>query len=235
MSARVRIRTVADNVYVGSLTLGCPDAGGVGDSDGDGVITIGAFGDTKADALHKASVIAERIASDPVLQAILPPGTMAAIQATKKLSTAAKRGSKALRSLWRKIRGPGKKRLVKALHKEAAQLEGYSSAEVAGLWSGIKKAARGVAKGVKVTAKYGTPAGLTYMAAKKISRKLRKRPAARRAPGVQPPPAATPPPEQYAEPAPEQYADEQYAEPAPEQYADDAYADEYADNAEGEQ
>jgi hypothetical protein len=241
MSARVRVKRVADSVYVGSLTLGCPDAGGVGDSEGDGVITIGAFGDTKADALHKATVIAERIASDPVLQAILPPGTMAAIQATKKLSTAAKRGSRALRGLWRKIRGPGKKRLAKALHKEAAQLEGYSDAEVAGLWSGVKKVARGVAKGAKVTAKYGTPAGLTYMAAKKISRKLRKRPAARRAApsNVQPPPSAEPMPQQYEAPMPEeQYSEEPAAEqyePMPEeQYAEEQYADDYADNGEGE-
>jgi hypothetical protein len=223
MTTRVRVRRVADNVYVGSLTLGCPDAGGVGDSEGDGVITIGAFGDTKADALHKATVIAERIASDPVLQAILPPGTMAAIQATKKLSTAAKRGSRALRGLWRRIRGPGKQRLAKALHAEAAKVEGYSDVEVAGLWSGIKKVARGVKRAAKVTAKYGTPAGLTYMAAKKINRKLRKR--KRASVPVEPPPSAEPMP-QYDEQPAEQY------EAAPEEYADDG--DEYADNG-GEQ
>ncbi len=171
MTARVRVRRADNGVYVGSLTLGCPDCGGVGDTNGDGVITVGAFGSSQADAVHKAALLAERIASDPVMSAILPPGTLAAIKATKKLAGAAKQGSRFVRKWFRKFKGPGVKRLAKSLHHEAASAEGVGDVE--GLWSGMKKVA-------KAGVKYGTPAGWGYMAAKKAVRTVKRKPARKR-------------------------------------------------------
>lgn len=88
-----------------------------------GRLTVAAVGDDRADALAKAALIAERIASDPILRAIMPPQAAAAIKAAKGLAAAAQRGTRTLRHFWRRIRGPGKKRLAEALHKEAARAE----------------------------------------------------------------------------------------------------------------
>lgn len=88
-----------------------------------GKLTVAAVGDDRADALAKASLIAERIASDPILRAIMPPQAAAAIKAAKGLAAAAKRGPRVLRHFWGRIRGPGKKRLAEALHTEAVKAE----------------------------------------------------------------------------------------------------------------
>lgn len=88
-----------------------------------GRLTVAAVGDDRADALAKAALIAERIASDPILRAIMPPQAAAAIKAAKGLAAAAQRGTRTLRHFWRRIRGPGKKRLAEALHAEAAKAE----------------------------------------------------------------------------------------------------------------
>ncbi len=80
-----------------------------------GVITVAGIGDSRTEAIAKAALVAEKIASDPVLSAILPPGTLAAIKATKGLAAASALGIRHLRSFWRGLRGPGKKRLAEAL------------------------------------------------------------------------------------------------------------------------
>lgn len=83
-----------------------------------GNVTVGSVGGSKAEALMRAATIAQRIAEDPVLSALLPPQAANAIKAAKALSVAAKRGPKALRGLWGKLKGAGKKRLAAALHAE---------------------------------------------------------------------------------------------------------------------
>lgn len=175
--ARVRIRRVSPDVFVGSLTLGAPGCGGVGDTDGDGVIAVGAFGSSQADALHKAALIAERIANDPIISAILPPQARTAIIATKKLAGAAKRGSRFFRQMWKRYQGPGIKRVAKALHDEAMRAEGYSDVEVAGFWSAAKKVA-------KTATKYSAP-GLIYRGGRAVVRKATR--PKRRAPSEAPP------------------------------------------------
>lgn len=84
-----------------------------------GSLTIATVGGTKADALMRAGTIAQRIAEDPVMSALIPPQAHTAIVAAKALSVAAKRGPKALKSLWGKLKGAGKKRLAEALQAEA--------------------------------------------------------------------------------------------------------------------
>ena len=126
-----------------------------------GRVTVAAVGEDKADALGKAALIAERIANDPIMSALMPPQARAAIVVAKGLAASAKRGSKYVKHFWRKLRGPGKKRLAKVLHSEAAAKE---QAEVAGIRSLVKKAV-----------KYGTPQGWAYMAGKKALKKIRKR------------------------------------------------------------
>lgn len=134
-NTRVRLRHIGDNIYLGSID--CPTTAGR-------VITH-AIGETQADALLRASAIAERITSDPVMQALMPPQAQVAIAAAKNLASAAKRGKRALRRLWGRIRGPGKKRLATALMKEAHEREAdvgddeLSDEEIAGIFSSIKK------------------------------------------------------------------------------------------------
>lgn len=96
-----------------------------------GKVVAACVGDDKADALKKAAVLAERIASDPVMRALLPADALPAIRAARALATAAQAGSAPLRSLWGRLRGPGKRRLAKALHVEAV---GYEDALSGGNW-----------------------------------------------------------------------------------------------------
>jgi len=88
-----------------------------------GTVIAACVGDDKADALAKAAALAERIAADPVMSAMMPPEAMPAIKAAKLLAGAAKRGSRTLRAVWRSLRGPGKRRLAKVLHTEAVKQE----------------------------------------------------------------------------------------------------------------
>lgn len=123
MTARVSIKR-HNRGYVGTITVRSdahPDVGvaGVGAIDDDIIIQVGAVGDSGADALLKAGAVVDRIMSDPVMQAILPPQAVVAVKTAKQLASAAKKGGKALRSLWGKIRGKGKKRLAKALAKSS--------------------------------------------------------------------------------------------------------------------
>lgn len=86
-------------------------------------IVATALGSSKVEALGKAALLAERIANDPVLAALMPPQVTAAITAVKGLAGAAKQGSHVLKSFWHSLHGPGKKRLAKALHVEAKSKE----------------------------------------------------------------------------------------------------------------
>jgi hypothetical protein len=90
-----------------------------------GSVCVAAVGGSKAEALMRAATIAQRISEDPVMAALMPPQATAAIAAAKALSVAAKRGPAALKSLWSRIKGPGKQRLAAALHEEATQESGY--------------------------------------------------------------------------------------------------------------
>lgn len=93
-----------------------------------GRITVAALGDSRADALARASLLAEHISQDPIMSALMPPQALVAIKAAKGLSAAAKRGTKTLRHFWGRLRGAGKRRLAAALHEDAkvADLElGY--------------------------------------------------------------------------------------------------------------
>lgn len=179
MTARARVRKVGD-LYLGSLTFGCPDCGGIGDTGGDAVITVGAFGESKADALHKAALVAERISTDPVLQAIMPPGTASAIMATKALAVAAKKGSPWVAKWFRRFGGPGVERVVKALHDESAKTE----VGVAPLAIFAAQAAR----------KYGPGVVKKLQAMRKARKasKARKKAAARKRAAVAPPSAPSP-------------------------------------------
>lgn len=85
-----------------------------------GSLTIATVGGSKADALMRAGTIAQRIADDPVMSALIPPQAHTAIAAAKALSVAAKKGPKALKGLWGKLKGAGKKRLAEALHSEVS-------------------------------------------------------------------------------------------------------------------
>lgn len=71
-----------------------------------------------AKALLKAAATAAQVADNPVLQAVLPPGTGAALKAAILVSKAVQegRGGEALA----KLKGPGAKRLAAALLKMKA-------------------------------------------------------------------------------------------------------------------
>jgi hypothetical protein len=72
-------------------------------------------GDTRRDALANAAGLAEQIASNPLLRAALPPGSGAAIEATKYLAKAA--GAGKLAKKMKNLVGPGAKRVAKTLSK----------------------------------------------------------------------------------------------------------------------
>lgn len=101
-----------------------------------GALQVATLGGTKADALMRAATVAQRIVDDPVMAALMPPQAAAAIKAAKALSSAARQGPQALRSLWGRIKGPGKKRLAEALAKEA------KSANVGALYFGERSRVR---------------------------------------------------------------------------------------------
>jgi hypothetical protein len=84
-----------------------------------GAVNVQAVGGSKAQALMRAATIAQRISDDPVMRAMMPPQAQAAILAAKALSVAARAGAPQLKRLWRKLKGPGKRRLAAALVEEA--------------------------------------------------------------------------------------------------------------------
>jgi len=67
----------------------------------------------KAQAIKDAAGIASQIASNPLLQAALPPGTGIAVKAVGKLADAALKGKAG--AVLKKLTGAGAKRLAKSL------------------------------------------------------------------------------------------------------------------------
>lgn len=67
----------------------------------------------KASALQQAVSQVASVAKNPILQAVMPPGTSNAIAAIGMVATAAKAGQ--LGAVFKKLKGPGAKRLAKAL------------------------------------------------------------------------------------------------------------------------
>lgn len=123
-------------------------------TDTGGVITATAKGADKGSALHAAALLAERIATDPIMSAILPPGTGAALAATKQLAAAARIGLPALKGVWSSIRGKGKKRVARALARDRAKVApeevgdvGFDAATAMGIATG--PAGYAAAKGAK--------------------------------------------------------------------------------------
>lgn len=78
-------------------------------------IKLRATGTSKAQALSKAARVAKAIADNPLMAAVLPPGTGAALTAVSYLSKSAAAGK--LKSAAKRIGGKGAKRLYKALKK----------------------------------------------------------------------------------------------------------------------
>ncbi len=76
-------------------------------------MNVKAKGKTKAGAIQNAAQGALAIANNPLLQAVLPPGTGTAVKAVGLLAKAAKSGQAG--KLLGKLKGPGAKRLAKAL------------------------------------------------------------------------------------------------------------------------
>lgn len=111
---RIKLRPYRGG-YLGEVDMPCDQL--------PGRVKAIAVGDSRADALANAALVAERIANDPVMQALMPPQALAAIQAAKGLASAAKQGSQVLKGFWHKLHGPGKKRLAKVLHDEARERE----------------------------------------------------------------------------------------------------------------
>lgn len=126
---RFRFRD-GDDCCVGAIDIEIPG--------GPGHMRVAAVGDDRADALGRAALIAERIASDPVMRALMPPQAIVAIKAAKGLSAAAKRGSHVLRHFWGQLRGPGKKRLASVLHAEAVKREQGAGVDVSGYELGLR-------------------------------------------------------------------------------------------------
>ena len=109
----------------------------------DGPITVGASGESQADALANAAGLAESIASNPVLQALLPPGTLLAIRSARTLGKAARAGGSALKGALSRLRGPGKRRLGRQLAKEERARRGRRIAQGASTREGAERGERG--------------------------------------------------------------------------------------------
>jgi hypothetical protein len=101
------------------------------------VAEVGALGEDKADALARASSLAHRIATDPVMSALMPPQARAAVMAARGLAAAAKRGLPTLKHFWGRLQGPGKKRLARALMEEAAAKQTTGALDVG--WNPFKR------------------------------------------------------------------------------------------------
>lgn len=92
--------------------------------DGSARLRVVADAGSKAEALARAAAMAEELFKNPLVQAMIPPQAQAAVRSAKLLAGASRGGYKKLRGLWRRLRGPGKKRIAKALAQEQARVEG---------------------------------------------------------------------------------------------------------------
>jgi hypothetical protein len=80
---------------------------------GTALIPVTATSKSKRKALAKAAGLAGKIAESPILKAVLPPGSAAAIKATRLIAKYAKAGK--LAKAMKKLTGKGAKRLLKKL------------------------------------------------------------------------------------------------------------------------
>ncbi len=116
-----KIRKTGDGSFEGFVTLPVgltqlrAAARGLAVPTGGKRLALKATGDSRAAALESAASLADQILSNPLVRDILPPGTNTAISAIKMLSKGALAGK--LGKVLGKIKGPGLKRLGKALSK----------------------------------------------------------------------------------------------------------------------
>lgn len=89
--------------------------------DDDDEFVVRGEGPDGAAALMQAANLADTLLQDPLLAAVIPPQATVAIAATRHLAEAAQVGGGILSRLWRSIKGPGKKRLAKALMRTTPQ------------------------------------------------------------------------------------------------------------------
>jgi hypothetical protein len=122
-------------------------------------VTVTARGASATEALARAALVAEQIANDDIMMAVLPERSIAAIAAVKRLSLAAAEGPDALRDAWSEMRGPGRDRIARVLARETMH---ESACEEVGF---LPFAA--------LAAKYGP--GIAKAAYKKISSKVKER------------------------------------------------------------
>ena len=80
------------------------------------VLSIPGSGPTKAKAFQRAALLAQQIASNPVVSAVLPPGSAKAIGIAAELASRYKGGGlEAAQAFAKKLTGAGAKRLIKAI------------------------------------------------------------------------------------------------------------------------
>lgn len=73
--------------------IGCIDDGARASLTIDGHTSVGAWGDSIAAAFNNATKLASAIVNDPLISAVLPPGTKAAIEITRQVATAFHNGT----------------------------------------------------------------------------------------------------------------------------------------------
>lgn len=89
---------------------------GIGDVLGsDTGIVVSSVGADPASAMLNAAAMADRITSDPIVRALMPPQVQAAIMATKLSAAATKKGLKAVKGLWGRLRGKKKKKMLRTM------------------------------------------------------------------------------------------------------------------------
>jgi hypothetical protein len=106
---KVRIRKVGPDTYEATLVM-------VGKAGTHQLVKAEAkaLAPSKADAVTRAADIANQIADNPVLAAVLPPGTKAGIAAAVKVADVVKAGGPVGATL-AKFSGKGARRLAKVL------------------------------------------------------------------------------------------------------------------------
>lgn len=79
-------------------------------------VTIRALGNSTVAATERVTALAKAVTSSPIMAALMPPQAAAALKVAAGLGKIAKAGGlPALKSAYKKLRGPGAKRLAKAI------------------------------------------------------------------------------------------------------------------------
>jgi len=99
------VKRAKDGLWTGQVVM---PVGPAGATRGQAV-TVATKAKSKSDALAKAAGLAQQIASNPIVQAALPPGAGPAVQALKML------GQSGAAEGMKKLVGAGAKRIAKAL------------------------------------------------------------------------------------------------------------------------